>query len=71
MPTQWNQISLIWIGRQKSSFLQLHTNVKLFFNDITIFKTRHRYQLQPEDDIMCALKSTGPYFNKLVKQTQS
>jgi len=26
----------------KSSFFQLHTVVKLFFNDIIIFQTRHR-----------------------------
>jgi len=44
--------------------------VKLFFNDITIFKTLHRYQLHSEDEIMCALTTTDPYFNKLVKQTQ-
>jgi len=44
--------------------------VKLFFNGITIFKTLHRYQLHSEDDIMCVLTTTGPYFNKLVKQTQ-
>jgi len=44
--------------------------VKQFFKDMTIFKTRHRYQLQSEDDIRCALKTTGPYFDKLVKQTK-
>jgi len=25
---------------------------------------------KPEDDIRCALKTTGPYFDKPVKQTQ-
>jgi len=30
----------------------------------------HRYQLHSEDEIMCALTTTDPYFNKLVKQTQ-
>ena len=55
----------------KSSFpFPIHTVVKLFLNDISIFKTKHRYQFQPEDDIRCALKTTGAYFNKLVKQTQ-
>jgi len=54
----------------KTLFVQLHTVVKLFFNDITIFKTRRRYQLQPEDDTRCALKTAGPRFDKLVKQTQ-
>jgi len=44
--------------------------VKLFFNDTTIFKTKHRNQLQPEDDIKWALTTTSPYFDKLVKQTQ-
>ena len=29
----------------------VHTPVKLFFNDIITFKTKHGYQLQPEDDI--------------------
>ena len=52
-------------------FFQLHTPVKLFFNDIATFKTKHGYQLQPEHDIRwCALKTTSPYFDKLVKQTQ-
>ena len=39
-----NQISLICVGRQQKLFffLHLHTVVKLFFNDIIIFKTRHR-----------------------------
>jgi len=35
----------------KALFLQLHTVVKQFFNDMTIFKTKHRYRLQPQDDI--------------------
>jgi len=39
-------------------------------NIITIFITKHRKQLQREDDIRCALTPTGPYFDKLVKQTQ-
>jgi len=51
-------------------FFQLHTNVKLLFNDKTIFKTKHRNQLQPEDDIRWTLTTTSPYFDKLVKQTQ-
>jgi len=51
-------------------FFQLHTVVKLFFNDITIFETKHRYHLQPEDDTRCALTTTGPCFNRLVKQIQ-
>jgi len=29
--------------RQATFFFQLRTIVKLFFNDITIFKTRHQY----------------------------
>jgi len=35
-----NQITLICVGRQQKlfSFFQLHTVVKLFFNDVTIFK---------------------------------
>jgi len=43
-----NQISVICVGRQQKLFFffQLHTVVKLFFNDLTIFKTTHRYQLQ-------------------------
>jgi len=67
-----NQISLICVGRQQKLFFffQLHTVVKLFFNDITIFKSKHRYQLQPEDDIRWALVTTGSYFDKLVKQSQ-
>ena len=65
-------MSLICVGRQQKLFFLFHqhTVVKLFFNDITIFKTRHRYQLQAEDDIRWALTTTGPYFDKLVKQTQ-
>ena len=53
MSRQWNQISLICDRRQHKlfCFFQLHTHVKLFFNDITTFKTKHGYQLQPEDDI--------------------
>ena len=53
MSRQWNQISLICVrGQQKVfCFFQLHTPVKLFFNDITTFKTKHGYQLQPEDNI--------------------
>jgi len=39
--------------------------VKLFFNDATIFKTKYRYQLQPEENIRCALTTTSPHFNKL------
>ena len=73
MSRQWNQISLICVRRQQKlfCFFQLHTPVKLFFNDITTFKTKHGYQLQPEDDIRwSALKTTSPYFDKLVKQTQ-
>jgi len=31
-----------------------------FFNTTTIFKTKHRNQLQPEDDIRCTLRNTGP-----------
>jgi len=68
-----NQIFLICVRRQQKlfCFAQLHTPVKLCFNDITTFKTKHGYQLQPEDDIRwCALKNTSPYFDKLVKQTQ-
>ena len=71
--TFWvNQISQISIGRKQKIFFvfQLHTVVKLFFNDTTIFKTKHRNQIQPEDDISCALTATSPYFDKLVKQTQ-
>ena len=41
---QWNQISLIYVGRQQKLFFQLHTVVKLVFHDITIFKTTHGYQ---------------------------
>ena len=73
MSRQWNQISLICVRRQQKHFcfFQLHTPVKLFFNNITTFKTKHGYQLQPEDDIRwCALKTTSLYFDKLVKQTQ-
>jgi len=72
MSRQCNQMSLICVGRQQKLFFLFHqhTVVKLFFNDITIFKTRHRYQLQAEDDIRWALTTTGPYFDKLVKQTQ-
>jgi len=52
-------------------FFQLHIVVKMFFNDITIFETRHRYQLQPEDDIRCKFTIISPdYFDKLVKQTK-
>jgi len=29
----------------KAIFFQLHTVVKQVFNDMTVFKTRHRYQL--------------------------
>jgi len=57
-------------GNKSSCFFQLHTPVKLFFNNITTFKTKHGYQLQPEDIRWCALKTTSPYFDKLVKQTQ-
>jgi len=40
MSRQWNQISLICVRRQQKlfCFFQLHTAVKLFFNDITTFK---------------------------------
>ena len=38
MSRQWNQISLICVGRQQNRFFQLHTVVKLFFNDITLLK---------------------------------
>ena len=59
-------------GNKSSCFFQLHTPVKLFFNNITTFKTKHGYQLQPEDDIRwCALKTTSPCFVKLVKQTET
>ena len=53
MSRQWDQISLICVRRQQKlfCFFQLHTPVKLFFNDITTFKTKHGYQLQLEDDI--------------------
>jgi len=59
------------IGRQQKLVFSfhLHTVVKLFFNDRTIY-TKHRYQPQPEDDIRWALRTTGSNFNKLVKQTQ-
>jgi len=67
-----NHIYVICIGRQQKLifFFQLHTIVKLFFNDITIFKTKHWHQLQPDDDISWALMITGSYFDKPVKQTQ-
>ena len=53
----------------KSSFS--FPNYMLFFNDITILKTKHGYQLQPEGDIRwCALTTTSPYFDKPIKQTQ-
>jgi len=67
-----NQISLICVGRLQKLFFffHLHTVVKLFFSDITIFKTKHRNQLQLEDDNRWALTTTGSYFEKLVKQTQ-
>ena len=73
MSRQWNQISLICIGRQQKLFFffQLHTVMKLFFNDINIFKSKRGYHLQQDDDIRwCALTTTSPYFDKLVKQTQ-
>jgi len=59
-------MSLICVGRQQKLFFffQLHTVVKLFLNTITIFETKQRYQLQPEDDIRCALTTT-----KLFRQT--
>ena len=74
MSRQWNQISLTCVRRQQKlfCFFQLHTPVKPFFNNITTFKTKHGYQLQPEDDIRwCALKTTSPCFVKLVKQTET
>jgi len=45
--------------------------VKLFFNTITIYKTKHRFQIQPEDNIRCGLTTTDPYFDKPAKQTNS
>jgi len=35
---------------------------------MTIFKTKHQYYLQLEDDIRSALTTTGPYFDKLMKR---
>ena len=63
--------SLICVGRQQKLFFsQLHTIVKLFFNDIVIFETRHQYQLQPGGDITVCVEDHRHYFEKLVKQTQ-
>jgi len=59
MSRQWNHISLICVGRRQKLFFffQLHTAVKLFFNDIIIFKTmasiptstRRRHQVCIDD----------------------
>jgi len=54
---------------KNSCFFQVHAVVKLFFNTITIYKIKQRYQLQREDDIKCASTITGAYFDKLVKLT--
>ena len=51
MPRQWYHISELCRQATKVLFFQLHTVVKLFFNDTIIFATRHQYQLQPEGDI--------------------
>ena len=38
------------------------------FQRYNYFKTMHRYRFQREDDTMCALNTTSPYFNQLVRQ---
>ncbi|XP_077969505.1 protein FAM200A-like [Styela clava] len=40
------------------------------FSALTMIKTKYRNQLQPEDDIRCALTNIGPDFDKLVVQVQ-
>jgi len=60
-------MSPICVGRQQKLFFfsQLHTVVKLVLNTITIFETKQRYQLHPEDDIRCALTTTKLFSTNL------
>ena len=69
MSRQWNQISLICVRRQQKllCFFQLHSPVKLSFNDITTFKnqariptsTRRRHQVMCVTDHKPLFRETG------------
>ena len=40
------------------------------FSTLTMIKTKYRNRLQPEDDIICALATIIPEFDKLDKEVQ-
>ena len=40
------------------------------FSALAMIKTKYRNQLQPEDDLRCALTTIDPNFDKLVAKVQ-
>ena len=40
------------------------------FSALAVIKTKYRNQLQPEDDLRCALTTIDPNFDKLVAKVQ-